>query len=221
MSPLRSRWGVAAVAAALLAGALTAWATDPMTPSTPGRSSVALPTSSGPVQPPLTTGPLEPLIPSPPRSTSSATVAPPTRLEIPAIGVRMPLAPVALDRRGDMELPPSPKVAGWYRYGPAPGADSGAVVLAAHVDTPREGVGPLAALEELKPGSSVVVRSGTQRRLYRITSVTRLDKGTLDLASLFARDGPARLHIVTCGGEFDRRTRQYADNVVAVALPVS
>ena len=226
MSPRRSRRRVAAaLAATLLAGALTAWVTSgPREASAPRTAAPSLPPSSGQVPSPVRTGPLEtptPHVPAPTGSQSAAAVPTPTALEISSIRLRMPLAPVGLDPRGDMELPESPNVAGWYRYGPAPGADAGASVLAAHVDTPTAGVGPLAALEKVQPGSEVVVRSGRQVRRYRVVSVKRLDKGTLDLGWLFARDGPHRLHIVTCGGEFDRRTRQYADNVVAVAVPVS
>jgi LPXTG-site transpeptidase (sortase) family protein len=143
----------------------------------------------------------------------------PTRLEIPSIRVSMPLRPVALDRLGAMELPASPQLAGWYRFGPAPGSHSGAAVLAAHVDMPRAGVGPLAALVQLDVGAEVVVRAGSVTYRYRVVTVRRIDKARLDLDSLFSRDGPPRLHIVTCGGAFDPRARHYADNVVAIAVP--
>lgn len=222
MQRVRSGRVVAALAATLLAGGLTAWLTAPRdTAATPALVTAAEP-SSGPTPAPARAGSLEtptPLIPAPTRTTVAA-VPPPTRLEIPSAKVRMPLTPVALDPRGDMELPPSPAVAGWYRYGPAPGTEAGAAVIAAHVDTPRDGVGPLAVLADLEPGTEVVVRSGRLVTRYVIESVREIDKGTLDLPALFARDGPPRLHLVTCGGEFDRRTRQYADNVVAVAVPV-
>lgn len=225
MKATRSRGRVAAaLAAALLAGAGAIWATAPDAPPST-KASVATPAApSGPVPSPGPTGPLvgvTPLIPAPTRSaTPPVTIPAPTSLEIPSAGVRMPLTPVALDRRGDMELPPSPKVAGWYRYGPAPGSEVGAAVISAHVDTPDEGVGPLEVLEDLEPGTVVVVRSGRQATRYSVESVRQVGKGELDLDALFARDGPHRLHLVTCGGEFDRRTRQYADNVVAVAVPL-
>lgn len=209
-----------ATAVALLAGVVTAWVIRPGASSAP---EVPLDlSSSGPAQSPLRALPPEsptPLIQAPPGTAAPAPVLTPTRLEIPSIRVRMPVTPVALDRHGDMELPPSPKLAGWYRFGPAPGSHSGAVVLAAHVDTPPDGIGPLAALEELEAGAPLVVRAGDTAFRYRVVSVRRIDKGKLDLDSLFARDGPPRLHIVTCGGEFDRRTRQYEDNVVALAVP--
>ncbi len=222
MNRFRSRRVVAALAATLLAGGLATWATSPGSTDASSPFVTAPVPSSGPAQTPATAGPLEtptPRIPQPTRTTPRA-VPVPTSLEIPTAKVRMPLTSVALDARGDMELPPSPDVAGWYRYGPAPGSEAGAAVIAAHVDTPKEGVGPLEVLEDLEPGTQIVVRSGRVVTRYVIESVRTIDKGGLDLQSLFARDGPPRLHLVTCGGEFDRRTRQYADNVVAVAVPV-
>jgi hypothetical protein len=36
---------------------------------------------------------------------------------------------------------------------------------------------------------------------------------------VFAVGGPPRLVLITCGGAFDRRTRNYADNVVVFAEP--
>lgn len=227
MKPARSRGRVvAALAAALLAGAAAFWATAPRTPTTEALASgAALPTSVGQTPSPTVTGPRQsptPLIPAPTgRATTRVEIPVPTQLEIPSVRLRMPLTPVGLDSRGDMELPPSPKVAGWYRYGPAPGSNVGAAVIAGHVDTPEEGVGPLDVLEQLKPGTVIVVRSGTQTTRYAVKSVRKVGKGELDLDALFARDGPHRLHVVTCGGEFDRRTRQYTDNVVAVAVPLA
>lgn len=225
MQVVRSRVRVvAALAAALLAGGVTFWASAPNA-SDPEAGTSDVVTASSSVGPsPNAIGPQEvptPRIPAPTRRAATPVVPPPTRLEIPSAGVRMPLTDVALDPRGDMELPPSPKVAGWYRYGPAPGSGAGAAVIAAHVDTPKEGVGPLEVLEDLEPGTVVVVRSGTRVTRYAVQSVRKVGKGELDLDALFARDGPPRLHLVTCGGEFDRRTRQYADNVVAVAVPLA
>lgn len=222
MKRVRTRRVAAALAATLLAGGLATWATAPGDTDTSSVLVTAPVPSSGPARTPAAAGPLEtptPLIPQP-TGTTSRPVPAPTSLEIPAVKVRMPLTSVTLDARGDMELPQSPDVAGWYRYGPAPGSEAGAAVIAAHVDTPKEGVGPLAVLDELEPGTEVVVRSGRVVTRYVIESVRTIDKGGLDLRALFARDGPPRLHLVTCGGEFDRRTRQYADNVVAVAVPV-
>jgi hypothetical protein len=46
-------------------------------------------------------------------------------------------------------------------------------------------------------------------------------KSSAPLDRLFARDGPPRLTLVTCGGSFDRGTGHYRDNVVVTATPGS
>jgi len=120
---------------------------------------------------------------------------------------------------GQMALPPNPATVGWYSYGPRPGDSGGATVLAAHIDAPGYGIGPLARLGELRPGDVItVVSRGTSRR-YVVSSTRHIEKTSLDLASLFARSGPPRLHLVTCGGDFDRTRRRYEQNVVVLALP--
>lgn len=132
----------------------------------------------------------------------------------------MAVDPVGVDRRGDMVIPDDPRVAGWYRFGATPGSAAGATVLAAHVDDSEYGSGPLAKLGSLRRGDPVTVTAGRVVHRYRVATVLRLDKGELDTGDLFDRQGPSRLHLVTCGGEFDRATGHYKDNIVVVATPV-
>ena len=47
--------------------------------------------------------------------------------------------------------------------------------------------------------------------------MTPIKKTELDLPALFTREGPAKLHVVTCGGNFDEEKRHYDENVVVVA----
>ncbi len=144
----------------------------------------------------------------------------PTRLTVPALSARLSVEPTGVDGQGFMALPGSPSVAGWYRHGPAPGSQAGATVIAAHVDTRREGPGPLARLDRLRAGDTIEVTTDAGHVHYRVVEVIRQSKAQLDLDALFSRDGPERLHLVTCGGAFDARTRHYEDNVVAVATRV-
>jgi LPXTG-site transpeptidase (sortase) family protein len=117
-----------------------------------------------------------------------------------------------------MALPEDPATAGWYRYGAAPGSRQGATVVAAHVDSKKYGVGPLAGLGSLRKGDPIELVVGRVKYRYSVTQVSIIDKDRLDVAGLFSLTGPERLHIVTCGGEFDTTTRHYNDNVVAVAV---
>jgi sortase (surface protein transpeptidase) len=143
----------------------------------------------------------------------------PRRLVIPRLGVKMPIAAVAVDAEGAMALPPRPTQIGWYAYGPRPGASHGSAVLGGHVDSREHGLGPLAALKRLRPGDDVVVvtNDGTER--FRVRSVQLVSKQGLDLRKVFDRDGDRLLRIITCGGTFRRSQGGYQANVVVTALP--
>ena len=235
MSSTRSRARVAvALTAALLAGASAAWATTPQAATTAPLT--GKPASSVQVTAPLTApgDPGRPLFrqgsqgapptdgPNPgpgPAARKVVTPAPPTSITIASIRVRMPVLGVGVASDGQMALPPNPADVGWYRYGPRPGDSAGATVLAAHIDAPGYGIGPLARLGELRQGDVITVVSGGTSRRYVVSSTRQLEKTSLDLASLFARSGPARLHLITCGGDFDRAKRHYEQNVVVLAFP--
>jgi LPXTG-site transpeptidase (sortase) family protein len=141
----------------------------------------------------------------------------PTTLDVGALGVRAaPVVPVGVNPEGDMEVPGVREV-GWYEFGPRPG-DPGSAVLAAHIA--YDGVdGVFRHLDDLAPGDTIIVRfaDGTART-FAVTELAQYDKSALP-ADLWSREGPDRLVLITCGGEFDDATDSYEDNVVAYASP--
>jgi hypothetical protein len=159
-----------------------------------------------------------------PVTSSSPKPAPrpvePVRLEIGSIGADLAVRPVGVDRKGQMELPRNPAVAGWYRYGPDAAADEGRIVLAAHVDAPGFPIGPLAGLRDLSEDAKITLvdEKGVARE-FRVGSVKFYTKSKLPVDKIFARDGKPALVITTCGGPFDYETGHYRDNVVAIAWP--
>jgi hypothetical protein len=148
--------------------------------------------------------------------------SPPVRVEIAVVGIDLPVQPVGVRTDGWMDVPENPSVVGWYRFGPAPSTERGATVLAAHVDSLRYGLGPFARLKELTPGAEVLVTddAGTTTS-YRVAEIRRTGKADLVDAGVFDRAGDPRLHLITCGGSFDRQSRTYSDNVIVTAIPVS
>lgn len=148
---------------------------------------------------------------------AEAAAQEPISVTVPRLKAELPVRPVGVDPRGAMALPEDPAVAGWYQFGRLPLDDEGATVIAAHVDSREYGIGPLAELERVKPGDEVRVKTGEGDLTYRVISTTRLNKDEVNLDELFSRTGQPRLHLITCGGEFDRVTRSYEDNVVVVA----
>jgi len=147
----------------------------------------------------------------------TVTTPTPTSLVIEDIDVAAAVTPVGVEDDGDMEVPAADR-AGWYRFGPSPGA-AGSAVLAAHVDDDgREGA--FFRLGELRPGATVVVGhddGSTQR--FEVTETLQVAKADLASSGVFDRAGPARLALITCGGDFDREARSYRDNVVVLAVP--
>ncbi|MFD7026072.1 class F sortase [Promicromonospora sukumoe] len=144
-----------------------------------------------------------------------------TRLRVPALGIDVRVVPTGVDGSGQMELPASSDVAGWYRYGPAPGSDSGATVVAAHVDD-EEKVGPFARLPGIDEGSAVRVRTADgASHNYTVTTVQEEPKTEVALDAVFDRSGPSRLVLVTCGGAWDAAADSYTDNIVVTATPVA
>jgi sortase (surface protein transpeptidase) len=128
--------------------------------------------------------------------------------------------PVGVLDSGALQLPERPTVLGWYAAGVVPGGTVGTAVIAGHVDSARYGAGPLRDLLDVGQGDPVeVTDAGGAVHRYAVTSRTSFPKSALP-TELFHMDGPPRLALITCGGAFDRRTGNYADNVVVLADPV-
>jgi hypothetical protein len=88
------------------------------------------------------------------------------------------------------------------------------------VDSAAEGEGAFFRLAELDAGDVVTLSDGRGRdRAFEVTSRETYRKTRIPLQRYFARDGPPRLTLITCGGPFDEETRHYRDNVVVTALP--
>ncbi|WAC66450.1 class F sortase [Agrococcus sp. SL85] len=144
----------------------------------------------------------------------------PVAVRLPELDVDLSVVPVGVREDGQMDVPLLVSEAGWYRYGPAPGAEAGSAVLAAHVDSDR-GPAPMAVLLDVAVGTEVEVETEAGEVLrFRIDEVQQLGKGTLPLDELFARDGEHRLRLITCAGEWDPVAQAYEDNVIATATQI-
>lgn len=118
-----------------------------------------------------------------------------------------------------MALPETPFATAWYRFGADPADPQGAVVVSGHVDTEEHGAGPLARLAGLEDGARIVVDHRGGSTTYAVVAVRQVPQSVLDLPAVFRRTGPPRLHLITCGGEYDADRGGYQDNIVVVAKP--
>ncbi|WP_454314804.1 class F sortase [Streptomyces phaeoluteigriseus] len=128
---------------------------------------------------------------------------------------------MGITEAGDMAIPSDPTVAGWYRFGPAPGSDHGSSVLVGHVDSDTGALGEFASLYDVEPGDRVEVqRAGAEPAGYRITARSTVPKDAIP-ASAFRRSGPPVLTLITCAPPFVPRDGGYQANLIVTAEPVT
>ncbi|GAA3503823.1 hypothetical protein GCM10019016_109350 [Streptomyces prasinosporus] len=154
-----------------------------------------------------------------PRAEAPRQDAPPRRVLAPGTGLDARVEPVGVTARGAVTVPEDPSVAGWYRFGPAPGTDRGSAVLVGHVDDDTGSVGEFAALYEVRRGDRVEVRrAGAEPAVYRVVSRATVPKDDLP-ASVFRRTGAPVLTLVTCAPPFVPERGGYLANLVVTAEP--
>jgi sortase family protein len=151
--------------------------------------------------------------PAPLPKPTTVTAPPPVALRIPAIGVRTRLTRLGLTRRGTLQVPASPSVAGWYARSPRPG-EIGSSVIAGHIDS-YLGPGVFYRLRDLHRGNRIYVRQADGRlAVFRVTGVHQYPKARFPTAAVYGPVPDAELHLITCGGTFDYATHSYLSNVV-------
>jgi len=143
-------------------------------------------------------------------------VARPVSLTIPSIGVRTGLVHLGLTSSGELQVPSSTTVAGWYTGSARPGA-TGAAVIVGHIDS-LTGPGVFFRLRLLHRGSRVYVRraDGTLA-VFRVTSVRSYPKSRFPTLAVYGPVPDAELRLITCGGAFDVATGHYLSNVIVYA----
>lgn len=167
---------------------------------------------------------VEPLPPGPVPSFRSARDVPerravPVRLRIPDLAVDAPVGPVGLRADGSVDVPRRWEDVGWFDQGQRPGED-GPVVLLGHVDS-KTGPAVFARLAQAVPGTPVEVTSadGSTTR-FRVDRLQVMPKTSFPTDEVYLPALSPQLRLVTCGGEFDRRSGHYRDNVVVYASPL-
>ncbi|MFD0319127.1 class F sortase [Streptomyces flavalbus] len=148
----------------------------------------------------------------------AATTSPPVLVRGPR-GLHAPVVPVASRPDGSLDLPRDARTAGWWPLGAGTGAAHGTLLIAGHVDTRQDGLGPFAALHGLPMGSRIAVTGadGTVRA-YRVAARRTYRQERLP-RDLFASDGTHRLALVTCAAPYDRTEGRYLRNLVLYATP--
>lgn len=206
---VRGRRAVLAMAAValLLSGCSGAAPTE--TPAPPAASAPAPSATPTTPAPEVSAAPAAPL----------AQGRPPTRLEIPALGLDQELIELGLEADGAMEVPFDFSDVGWFTGGGMPGG-IGPTVLAGHVDSFR-GPAVFFDLHELTPGDTVSVTDVDGAVVtYEVYRSEEFTKAGFPTAEVFGSIPADELRLITCSGFFDEDARDYDSNRVVFAKPV-
>jgi len=145
----------------------------------------------------------------------------PRSVSIPTLDVDARIVPVGLEADGAIEIPDDVDIVGWYELGVPPGADRGSAVLVAHRDGRGQGRGVFYELGSMDVGDRVRVRDDSGDLLaFEVVARESLRKKGLPYDELFTADGPPRLTLISCGGEYDADRGGYQDNIIVTAVPV-
>jgi len=150
---------------------------------------------------------------------SQVTAERPLSLSLPS-GAVLAVDVAATDAQGLLALPELVARAGWWRGGAKLGDPFGAIVIAAHVDSFVDGIGPIAELLSAEVGDVVQLDGQNLSQTFAVSSSTLVPRTSLaDHAATYSFVGPHRLVLITCGGPYDAAGGGYRDNLIVVAEP--
>ncbi len=146
----------------------------------------------------------------------------PLRIEIPALGVSVPVMRLGLNADGSVQVPPlaNHNLAGWYDGSVTPGQRGSAVILG-HVDS-YTGISVFFYIKNLRPGNQIkIVRADGSTATFTVDGVQKVVKATFPTHAIYGNVSYPSLRLVTCGGPFDAAKGQYLDNIVVYAHLIS
>lgn len=168
------------------------------------------PTATPPSLPTATpTGP-----PAPRRTPVIAPLyLPPTRLRIPRIGVDARVQEVGLDAAGELTVPTSGDYVVWYGASAPPGLPGNAI-FAGHVDWSGR-LAVFGRLRELAIDDAIetVASDGATHR-FLVRATWTFSTAAAPVAEVFGPTAHPTVTLITCGGVFDQRTRDYSLRIV-------
>ena len=141
----------------------------------------------------------------------------PVRLKIPSIAVNAAIISVGEAADGSMGVPTKPRDTAWYAFGPRPG-EIGSAVIAGHVNWLYGATGAFERLKSLKPGAKISIQDDAGLITNFVVRTSRNYAAAADATDIFSSaDGQSHLNLITCGGTWDKRTKQYNKRLVVFA----
>lgn len=154
---------------------------------------------------------------SSPTNTSAKQIGLPVNLTVPSLGISTEIESVGLDSKRNMDVPKEAANVGWYNLGPRPG-EAGSAVMAGHLDDPSGNPAVFWDLKKIKIGEKIeVTDENGEKHTFTVTSVKTYPWNDFPLQEVFADSSGTKLNLITCGGEFDKNSKNYSERTVVYA----
>jgi sortase (surface protein transpeptidase) len=142
----------------------------------------------------------------------------PVRLQIPSAAVNATIITVGDTADGGIQVPPfsRSRQAGWYRDSVMPGS-RGSSVIVGHYDDDKGGAVfyKVNAIRQHDPIR--VIRADGTVAVFAVDALEQVSKALFPSRRVFGDVGYAGLRLITCGGDFNKSTRHFRDNVIIYA----
>lgn len=156
------------------------------------------------------------------RRAPSVVVAEAPLLTTLPSGQEVPVSSVGTTSAGLLAVPSDIDRAGWWRGGSRLGDPFGSTLLAGHVDSRTQGLGPFAELLTVSRGARIHLDSEHLTQTFEVRSRRLVPQGSLAGETwLFDVSGERRLTLVTCAPPYDASRGGYQNLAVVTAVPVS
>lgn len=160
------------------------------------------------------------VVPSRAARVGSVVAEAPVRIRLPGTAW-LDVASVGTRPDGVLDVPDDVRQLGWWEGGARIGDPFGAVLMAGHVDSTTQGLGPSAVLLEVAEGDRVQVGTRSRTTTYAVSSRRLVAREELEsYPDVVSSDGPARLVLVTCAPPFVASEDGYQNLAVVEAEPL-
>lgn len=139
----------------------------------------------------------------------------PKKIILPSIDTEGYIQKVGIDQNQQIAVPSNIHIAGWFTNTVRPG-QNGLSIIDGHVDGRSSDAGIFKKLKDLQADQEFTIQMGNDQSLkYKVLSVKSIKTEEAG-SQLFSQnpDVMSQLNLITCGGKFDRDSRQYEERVI-------
>lgn len=154
----------------------------------------------------------------PPVSTAEGVVLP-VRIKVPSIGVDAKVISVGKKADGTMGTPENFKEVAWYSLGAKPG-EAGNAAFAGHVNNALTQAGVFSNLSKVDIGDYITLSDAQGKTLvYVVSAKNEYPADEAPAAEIFRTNGPSKIVLITCEGEWVPAERTFEKRLVVEAVP--